>query len=81
MEMLISSNTDDECFKWSILAALHYNEVFAKNKNKANDATSYQLWADELNFNGINFPVRLNQIKKFMNRLPLMYIIHSCMII
>lgn len=61
-------NTYNECFKWSILAALHYDEVFAKNKNKANDATRYRLWSDELNFNGINFPVRLNQIEKFMQQ-------------
>lgn len=61
-------NTDDECFKWSILAALHYDEVRAKNKNKANDAKSYSRWMDELNFNGIDFPVRLNQIKKFMHQ-------------
>lgn len=56
-------NTDNECFKWSILAALHYDEVFAKNKNNANDANSYLTCAKELNFNGIDFPVPLNQTK------------------
>lgn len=61
-------NTDNECFKWSILAALHYNEVFAKNKNKANDANRYFRWSNELNFKGIDFPVRLNQIEKFMQQ-------------
>lgn len=36
-------NTYDECFKWSILAALHYEEVFKKNHNRANDAASYRF--------------------------------------
>lgn len=59
-------NTNHECFKWSILAALHHNEV--KNKNKVNDAQSYRLWANELNFDDIDFPVPLNQIDKFMEQ-------------
>lgn len=61
-------NTDDEHFKWSILAALYHDEVRAKNKNKENDAVSYQRRADDLNFNGIDFPVRLYQIEKFMQQ-------------
>lgn len=61
-------NTFDECFKWSILAALHHEEVYAKNRNKVNDAASYHRWANELNFNDIDFPVRLNQIEKFMQQ-------------
>lgn len=59
-------NTYDECFKWSILSALHYDEVYAKNRNKVNQAASYHRWANELNFDRIDFPVRLNQIEKFM---------------
>lgn len=61
-------NTGNQCFKWSILAALHYNEVFARDKNSVNNAISYQEWIDELNLNGIDFPVRLNQINKFMEQ-------------
>lgn len=61
-------NTNNECFKWSILAALHYDEVHKKNRNITNDAFSYKLWKDELNFNDIDFPVRLNQIEKFMEQ-------------
>lgn len=45
--------TNDECFKWSILAALHHDEVYAKNRNKVNDAASYLRWANDLNFNGM----------------------------
>lgn len=59
-------NTKEECFKWSILAALHHTEVCKKSKNKGNDALSYRMWSNELNFDGIEFPVQLNQIEKFM---------------
>lgn len=59
-------NTHNECFKWSILAALHFNEV-KRGRNKK-DAASYKEWAHELNFNGIDFPVRINQIEKFMSQ-------------
>lgn len=60
--------TGNTCFKWSILAALHYDEVHAKSKYKANYVESYQQWANELNFNGMDFPVRLNQIEKCMDQ-------------
>ncbi|XP_031632653.1 uncharacterized protein LOC116346631 [Contarinia nasturtii] len=53
---------------WSILAALHHDQVHAKNKNRVNNAASYQRWANELNFDGIEFPVQLNQIEKFMQQ-------------
>lgn len=61
-------NTYDECFKWAILSALHHDEVYRKNRNKVNDAASYLYWKNELNFDGINFPVHLNQINKFMQQ-------------
>lgn len=40
--VLILKNTFDEFFKWSVLSALHYDEVYAKNRKKANDADSYR---------------------------------------
>lgn len=61
-------NTHDECFKYAILSALHHDEVYRKNRNKVNDARSYDLWKNELNFDGIDFPVGLNQINKFMHQ-------------
>lgn len=45
-----------------------YITMSAKNKNKASDAISYRRWANDLNFDGIDFPVRLNQIEKFMQQ-------------
>lgn len=64
----LENKNDNECFKWAILAALHSDEVRARNKNKVNDVESYLLWKNELNFDGIDFPVRLNQIEKFMQQ-------------
>lgn len=61
-------NTGDECFKWSILASSHYDEVYARNKFAANNANYYHEWRNELNFDGIDFPVRINQIEQFMRQ-------------
>lgn len=61
-------NADDQCFKWAILSALHHNEVHAENRNKVTDVASYRRWANELNFVDIEFPMRLNQIEKFMEQ-------------
>ena len=52
-------NTDNQCFKWALLSALHpvqynYNQV-----------SSYIQYEHELNFKGIQFPVDPKQITKF----------------
>lgn len=61
-------NTYDDCFKYAILSALHHEEVHRKNPNKVSDARSYDFWRNELNFDGIDCPVKLNQINKFMEQ-------------
>ena len=50
---------DNECFKWSILAKLHPVEM---NANRINQ---YKKWENQLNFDGIEFPVSPSQIPKF----------------
>lgn len=52
-------NNDQMCFKWAILSALHSVDV------NSHDSAHYSRYKDELNFDGIDFPVRLNQIDKF----------------
>ena len=52
-------NEDQQCFKWSILAALHPADHHAER------ITHYQPFEEELNFNGIDFPVTVDQISKF----------------
>lgn len=59
-------NTEEKCFQWSILAALHYDEVHKRNRNKATDATRYKEWAKTLNFDCIDTPTPLTQIETFM---------------
>lgn len=57
-------NEDQQCFKWSILAALH------PASKDAQRITKYQEYKDELNFTGINFPVTIDQIGKFEKNNP-----------
>ena len=57
-------NKDQECFKWSVLAALHPAD------HNAERLTHYQPYKDELNFDGINFPVTIDQISKFEKQNP-----------
>ena len=57
-------NQDQECFKWSILAALHPAEHHAER------IAHYQEYKDELNFNGIDFPMSIDQITKFEKLNP-----------
>ncbi|XP_051176668.1 uncharacterized protein LOC127291526 [Leptopilina boulardi] len=52
-------NTDNQCFKWSILSALHPIEKHSDRVAK------YRQFQDTLNFTGIEFPVALNNISKF----------------
>lgn len=55
-------NTDQECLRWAILSALHHEEV---DKNCTKRVGQYKKWADEFNFDGIEFPVSLKAIDKF----------------
>ena len=59
-------NNNQECFKFSILAALHYDEI-QKNYFRP---SKYTKWLNDLNFNGIDFPVDLKDIDKFENQNP-----------
>lgn len=59
-------NEDEKCFQWAILAALHYDEVHKRDRNKAAIAARYKEWEKTLNFDCIDAPTPLNQIEKFM---------------
>ena len=58
---------NQECFKFSILAALHYDEI--KDDHPARPS-KYIKWLNDLNFEGIDFPVDLKEIDKFENQNP-----------
>jgi hypothetical protein len=55
-------NTDDKCFMWSVLAALHPTTGHHGNPNRVNNYIAYQA---ELDFTGIPFPVKVTDIPKF----------------
>ena len=57
-------NKDDKCFLWSILRYLHPRE---KHSTRINDLIKYE---NDLNFKGINFPVKAKDIQKLENNNP-----------
>lgn len=52
-------NTDNQCFKWAVLAALH------PDVKKPNRVTNYIPFQNELSFRNITFPMTLNQLPTF----------------
>ena len=57
-------NEDDKCFMWSILSALH------PPKKDPQRISKYKAFEDELNFNGMKFPIKIHQISKFEKQNP-----------
>ena len=56
-------NKENKCFLWSILPYLHPIE---KHKTRLTDIRN----ENDLNFKGIDFPVKLKDISKFENQNP-----------
>ncbi|KAK0056091.1 hypothetical protein Bpfe_014492 [Biomphalaria pfeifferi] len=55
-------NNDNECFKWSILAALH-------NREKDGQRVSYYRNSHfPLNFEGLTFPIKIEDVQTFENQ-------------
>jgi len=52
-------NNDDKCFLYCILAAKH------SQANHAERVTKYLPYLEELNVEGLKFPITINQIPKF----------------
>ena len=57
-------NEDQACFKWAVLSALHPAEHHAER------LSHYQPYSEELNLNGIEFPVTVDEIGKFEKLNP-----------
>ena len=62
-------NTDDACFKWSILAHKYRNKV---NKNSKFLSSIYNRkdWVDSINWEGIQFPTPLSDLDIFEKNNP-----------
>ena len=54
-------NNDNKCFMWSISFALHPID----RKNHPDRVTKYKQYDNNLKFDDINFPVKLDKIPKF----------------
>ena len=59
-------NTDEECFKWAVIAALHHEEI-GLNPERISKLEAY---VDRYNWEGMKFPVALNKIGKFEKKNP-----------
>ena len=57
-------NDDNECFKWAVLSALH---PASKDLQRV---SHYQQNQEQLNFQGIDFPMKIPDIKKFEKQNP-----------
>ena len=60
---IINVDTPTECFKYAVLSILHYHEI----SGHCCRTKSYELWEDELNFDGIEDTenMKLKDIEKF----------------
>ena len=52
---------DEECFKWAVIASLHHEEI-GRDPQRISKLKPY---ANRYNWNGLKFPVSVDQIKKF----------------
>ncbi|XP_057301757.1 uncharacterized protein LOC130636145 [Hydractinia symbiolongicarpus] len=59
-------NKDEECFKWSIIAALHHEDITSDPER----ISKLRPFADEYNWHGIEFPMSIKEISKFEKNNP-----------
>ena len=57
-------NSDMECFKWAIIAAMKWEEV-GNNPERVSKLKKYE---EEFNWSGLEFPVSFRDINKFESR-------------
>ena len=57
-------NEDNKCFLWFVLRYLH---PVQKNGSKINDLRKYE---NDLNFKGIDFPIKVKDTQKFEKQNP-----------
>ena len=59
-------NTDEECFKWAVIAALHHDEM---NKNPQRISLLRQ-YEDRYNWQGLEFPLAVSKVSKVREEQP-----------
>ena len=61
-------NEDQKCFKYCILLALYENEISKNPQEMYHYRSLERKYPNRLNFEGISFPVKVSDIKKFCNQ-------------
>lgn len=59
-------NEDEECFKWSVIAALHHEEIGAHTER----ISKLREFENRYNWQGIEFPTTIKSISKFEKNNP-----------
>ena len=61
-------NDDERCFEYSVLCGQYIDEI-----NKPQRVTVYKPYMNKLKFDGIEFPVKIDDVSKFeaMNEIPI----------
>ncbi|XP_057299582.1 uncharacterized protein LOC130630197 [Hydractinia symbiolongicarpus] len=62
----VEENNDEECFKWSIIAALHHEEI----KYNPECISKLGSYAEVYSWQGIEFPTIIKDISKFEKNNP-----------
>jgi len=57
-------NKDDKCFLWSVLAHLHPVKIHPER------VSNYKPYENEINMKGIDYPFKINNLRKFEKQNP-----------
>ena len=64
--MINPQNNDEECFKWTVIAALHHKEI-KKDHQRISRLRPYE---NQHNWEGLEFPVSIKKIDNFEKNNP-----------
>ena len=64
--MINPQNKHDECFKWTVIVALHHQEI----KHHPERISLLRSSQNQYNWKGLEFPVSIKKIDKFEKNNP-----------
>ena len=59
-------NNDEKCFKWDVIAAIHYQEIEKDHLG----VLRLQHYEDQYNWNSLEFPLAIQKVSKFERNNP-----------
>ena len=73
--MIKPQNKDEECFKWTVIAALHHEEI----KKDHQCISRLRPYEKQYNWKGLEFPLSVKKIDKFEKNKPgiAVYVLYS----